>query len=199
MMWTHQGKSQRPKQPHKSVVITLLAILVGVSTGCTTTSPVETEPLIMTTQPPKPDLDPPPEATERELDSSPSTPSPEPDQSLLDLREANVIAVTYEAISPGEVRFDVTLLHDDDAEAPSFADRWFVEDLEGNVLGERILAHSHGTQPFTRSATIHIPTEINIVIVRGHDQLHGLGGQSMRVDLGTGEMLAFDEEGVLNP
>ena len=199
MMWILQGKSQTYKQPHKTVVITLFSILVGVSIGCTTTSPVETEPPIMTTQPPKPDLDPIPEATERELDSSTSTSSPEPDPSLLDLREANVIAVTYEVISPGEVRFDVTLIHDDDAEAPSFADRWFVEDLEGNVLGERILAHSHGTRAFTRSATIHIPTKINIVIVRGHDQLHGLGGQSMRVDLGTGEMLAFDEEGVLNP
>lgn len=152
----------------------------------------------MTTKPPEPDPDPTPEATERELDPLPSTPSPEPDQSHLDLREANVVAVTYEVISPDKVRFDVTLLHDDDAEAPSFADRWFVEDLEGNVLGERILAHSHGTQPFTRSATIHIPTKNNIVIVRGHDQLHGLGGQSMRVDLGPGEMLAFDEEGVLN-
>ena len=199
MTWILQGKPHAYTQPHRTVVITLFSILVGVSIGCTTTSPVETEPPIMTTQPPKPDLDPIPEATERELDSSTSTSSPEPDPSLLDLREANVIAVTYEVISPGEVRFDVTLLHDDDAEAPSFADRWFVEDLEGNVLGERILAHSHGTQPFTRSATIHIPTEISIVIVRGHDQLHGLGGQSMRVDLGTGEMLAFDEEGVLNP
>ena len=193
MMWILQGKSQTYKQLHKTMVITLFAILVGVSIGCTTTSPVETEPPIMTTQPPKP------EGTERELNSSPSTPSPEPDQSLLDLREANVIAVTFEVISPGELRFDVTLIHDDDAEAPSFADRWFVEDLEGNVLGERILAHSHGTQPFTRSATIHIPTDTNLVIVRGHDQLHGLGGQSMRVDLRTGEMLTIDEEGGLYP
>ena len=198
-MWILQGKSQTYAQPHKIVVIALFTIMVGVSMGCTTTSPVETEPLIMTTQPPKSDLGPTPEAIERELNSSTSTPSPESEQSLLDLREANVIAVTYEAISPGEVRFDVTLIHDDDAEAPSFADRWFVEDLEGNMLGERILAHSHGTQPFTRSATIHTPTEINIVIVRGHDQLHGLGGQSMRVDLSTGEMFAFDEEGILNP
>ena len=198
-MWILQGKSQTYTQPHRIVVIALFAIMVGASMGCTTASPVETEPLIITTQPPKSDLDPTPEATERELDSSPSTPSQEPDQSLLDLREANVIVVTYEAISPGEVRFDVTLIHDDVAEAPSFADRWFVEDLEGNMLGERILAHSHGTQPFTRSATIHIPSGINIVIVRGHDQLHDLGGQSMRVDLSTGEMLAFDEEGILNP
>lgn len=199
MMRIPPGKFQAYARPRTTAVITLFVILVGVTMGCTTTSPVETEALIMTTQPPKPDLDPTPEGTERELNSSPSTPSPEPDQSLLDLRDANVIAVTFEVISPGEVRFDVTLIHDDDAEAPSFADRWFVEDLEGNVLGERILAHSHGTQAFTRSATIHIPTDTNIVIVRGHDQLHGLGGQSMRVDLRTGEMLTFDEEVGLNP
>ncbi len=199
MTWIILGKSQTYTQPYRTMVITLFAILVGVSMGCTTNSPVETESLIMTTKPPEPDPDPTPEATERELDPLPSTPSPEPDQSHLDLREANVVAVTYEVISPDKVRFDVTLLHDDDAEAPSFADRWFVEDLEGNVLGERILAHSHGTQPFSRSATIRIPTEITIVIVRGHDQLHGLGGQSMRIDLGAGEMLAFDVVGVLNP
>ncbi len=148
---------------------------------------------------PQSDLESTPESPDREPDPTQKPPSSEPDETILDLREANVIAVTYETISPGELRFDVTLIHDDDAEAPSFADRWFVEDLDGNLLGERILAHSHGTQPFTRSASIIIPDEIDVVIVRGHDQLHGLGGQSMRVDLGTGETLAFDEEGVLNP
>ena len=52
-MWILQGKSQTYTQPHRIVVIALFAIMVGASMGCTTASPVETEPLIITTQPPK--------------------------------------------------------------------------------------------------------------------------------------------------
>jgi hypothetical protein len=50
------------------------------------------------------------------------------------------------------------------------------------------LLHSHGNQPFTRSESITIPEDVEIVIVRGHDMKHGYGGQAMRVDLGTGEI-----------
>lgn len=112
----------------------------------------------------------------------------------LDLREANVIDVAFERIDDEAFRFDVTLIHDDEGESPSFADSWHVEDLEGNTLGTRVLLHSHGNQPFTRSETFPIPPDVSIVIVRGHDMLHGHGGQSMRVDLNTGEVEAFIED-----
>ena len=117
-----------------------------------------------------------------------------PIPSDLDLQEANVLGVRFEKLDEYKYRFDVTLLHDDDGESPSFADSWQVEDLDGNVLGERILAHSHGTIPFTRSATILIPEGIDLVIVRGHDMEHGFGGQAALVNMTTGEVRFFDED-----
>jgi hypothetical protein len=84
-------------------------------------------------------------------------------------------------------------VHDDDGESPNFADLWQVEDLSGNILGIRVLLHSHGNQPFARSETITIPQAVSEVVVRGHDMIHGHGGQSMRVDLNTGVVEAFIE------
>jgi hypothetical protein len=117
-----------------------------------------------------------------------------PTPSDLDLQEANVLDVRFVKLDEYNVRFDVTLLHDDDGESPSFADSWQVEDLDGTVLGERILAHSHGTTPFTRSATILIAEGIDLVIIRGHDMEHGLGGQAALVNMTTGEVHFFDED-----
>lgn len=104
----------------------------------------------------------------------------------LDLKEANVIEVEVEALGGGTYRFDVTLLHDDVGEAPDYADAWQVEGLQGTVFGRRVLLHSHGNEPFTRSGTIEIPAGVERVIVRGHDMQHGFGGQAMQVDLNTG-------------
>ncbi len=117
----------------------------------------------------------------------------------LDLQEANVLDVRFEKLDEFNVRFDVTLLHDDDGESPSFADSWQVEDLDGIVLGERILAHGHGTAPFTRSATIQIPEGMDMVVVRGHDMEHGFGGQAALVNMTTGEVQLFDEDNEIAP
>lgn len=117
------------------------------------------------------------------------TVQPMPSSALpdLDMREANVLAVEFEQLEDGRYRFDVTLIHDDDGEAPEYADGWQVESEDGALLGQRSLTHAHGNQPFTRSLTIEIPAGIAIVIVRGHDMQHAFGGQSMRVNLQTGE------------
>jgi hypothetical protein len=120
------------------------------------------------------------------------TPFPAPAE--LNLKEANVIEVRFEGIDETRFRFDVTLLHDDDGEAPSYADSWHVENMDGDVLGERILTHAHGTLPFTRSATILIPGTIDLVVVRGHDMEHGFGGQAALVNLLSGEISYFDED-----
>jgi hypothetical protein len=111
----------------------------------------------------------------------------------LDMREANVLDVSFEQIDEEKFLIEVTLVHDDDGEAPNFADLWQVEDLSGNILGIRVLLHSHGNQPFARSETITIPQAVSEVVVRGHDMIHGHGGQSMRVDLNTGVVEAFIE------
>lgn len=109
-------------------------------------------------------------------------------EASLDLRYANVVGVKFEQLEGQRYRFDVTLYHDDGGEAPAYADAWQVEDLDGNVLGVRELLHSHGTRPFTRSEVIEIPADVEVVIVRGHDQTHGFGGQIMRVNLHTGDI-----------
>jgi hypothetical protein len=47
------------------------------------------------------------------------------------------------------------------------------------------LLHAHSQQPFTRSETIDVPGD-TCVVVRGHDQTHGYGGQVMVVDVESG-------------
>ncbi len=160
-----------------------ILLLFGLLTSCTskveTPIPIETNPTIIPSAEP--------------MEEKHPTPSD------LDLREANVLDVRFVKLDDYKVRFDVTLFHDDDGESPSFADSWQVEDLDGIVLGERILAHSHGTTPFTRSATILIPEGIDLVIVRGHDMEHGFGGQAALVNMATGEIHFFDEDNGITP
>jgi hypothetical protein len=102
----------------------------------------------------------------------------------LDLREANVVGVAFTA-GGDRYRFDVTLYHDDDGEA-GYANWWQVETLDGQQLGRRELLHAHSTAPFTRSETVSIPAGTTYVVVRGHDQTHGYGGQAVVVNLDTG-------------
>jgi hypothetical protein len=107
----------------------------------------------------------------------------------LDLREANVTAVTVEETADGH-RFDVTLYHDDGGE-DGYANWWQVETLDGTRLGRRELLHAHGTQEFTRSTTVDIDEPC--VVVRGHDQTHGYGGRAMLVNAATGATRAADQ------
>jgi hypothetical protein len=102
----------------------------------------------------------------------------------LDLREANVTAVSVSA-SGEEYRVSTTLIHDDDGES-GYADWWQVETLDGDRLGRRALAHPHGTREFTRSTTVAI--DVDRVVVRGHDQTHGYGGQAALVSVPGGEV-----------
>ncbi|KTG27231.1 hypothetical protein [Haloferax profundi] len=133
----------------------------------------------------------PDETTDSDSTDSPATDGGQPeagdsagDNDDLDLREANVMAVSFEQ-SGGDYRFSVTLLHDDDGE-DGYANWWVVESLDGTELGKRELLHAHGTQEFTRSETISIPEGTTCVVVRGHDQTHGYGGQAVLVNLETG-------------
>jgi hypothetical protein len=106
----------------------------------------------------------------------------------LDLREANVTGVEIESTADG-YDFAVTLYHDDDGE-DGYANWWQVERLDGTKLGRRDLTHAHGTREFTRSATIAVPDDVSCVVVRGHDQTHGYGGQAMTVRLDDGATTA---------
>ncbi|PSQ56039.1 hypothetical protein BRD22_06790 [Halobacteriales archaeon SW_8_68_21] len=109
----------------------------------------------------------------------------------LDLREANVVDVAFEATDEGYA-FDVTLHHDDDSEE-GYANWWQVERLDGTRLGRRELLHAHSEQPFTRSETISVPDDATCVVVRGHDQTHEYGGTTALADLDAGTTRFVDQ------
>lgn len=109
----------------------------------------------------------------------------------LDLREANVVDVEL-IQQETATEFAVTLHHDDDGEE-GYADWWQVETLDGSEQGRRELAHPHSSEPFPRSKTIEVPEDVDCVLVRGHDQTHGYGGQAMLVSLESGTTEGVDQ------
>lgn len=75
-------------------------------------------------------------------------------------------AVKFTDLGGQRYRVDVTLEHADSG-WDHYANRWWLEDENSNVLGERVLAHPHvDEQPFTRSQTIHIPSSLKSVFVK---------------------------------
>ncbi len=81
-------------------------------------------------------------------------------------------------------RFDVTLKHADEG-WDHYADKWDVLTPDGKLLGTRVLYHPHvDEQPFTRSlGGVAVPEGVTTVIIRGHDKVHGTGGEEMTVEL----------------
>ena len=84
----------------------------------------------------------------------------------------------------GDWCFNVTVHHNDQG-WEHYADGWEVLDLQANVIAQRVLAHPHDNeQPFTRSkCNIQIPEEISKVIIQAQCNQHGIGGQTITVDL----------------
>ena len=81
-------------------------------------------------------------------------------------------------------RFDVTLSHSDTG-WDDYADGWRVLDMNGNVLGTRVLYHPHVTeQPFTRSLSgVAIPAGTLEVQIEAKDLIGGWGGEKVTLDL----------------
>lgn len=98
--------------------------------------------------------------------------------------KADVVGAEAVRESDGTWRFRVTVRHDD-AGWDHYADRWQIETLDGRVLGTRVLLHPHEhEQPFTRAlGGVVIPPEIDEVILRAHDSVHGDGGAVVKVKL----------------
>ena len=98
---------------------------------------------------------------------------------------AQVVKVKASEQEKGVWRFDVTLRHHDEG-WDHYADAWqVVRPGDGEVLGERILAHPHDhEQPFTRSLSgVSIPEGLHVVVIRAKCNVHGFGGREVRVDL----------------
>lgn len=64
-----------------------------------------------------------------------------------------------------------------------YADSMRVRSADGDVFGERPLTHDHaGEQPFTRDISdVQIPDGVTEVLVEGHDQKSGWGGDTVTV------------------
>lgn len=98
--------------------------------------------------------------------------------------EADAVSAEADQESDGTWRFRVTVRHGDEG-WDHYADRWQVETPEGRVLGTRVLLHPHEhEQPFTRAlGGVVIPPEVDEVLIRAHDSVHGDGGATVTVKL----------------
>lgn len=94
--------------------------------------------------------------------------------------EVDVVKVVVQPDGSGTYRLDVTLVHNDTG-WDHYADRWEILDSKGKVLATRVLMHPHvNEQPFTRSLSgVVFPGDIHELTVRGHDSVHGYGGQEI--------------------
>lgn len=86
----------------------------------------------------------------------------------------------------------MTLHHDDDNES-GYADWWQVETLDGVYLDRRVLTHRHTSEPFTRSLMISFAPDISWIVIRGHDQDHGYGGQVMLLNVTNQEKIKVNQ------
>ncbi len=98
--------------------------------------------------------------------------------------EVEVVDAKAEKTDEGIFKFTVTLKHADTG-WDHYADRWEIVAPDGTVLGRRTLYHPHvDEQPFTRSlGNVRVPDGITEVTVRGHDSVHGLGGNELKIKL----------------
>ena len=109
---------------------------------------------------------------------------PELDNANSSLEFAQVTHVIARQRSDDRWCFDTSVQHNDQG-WEHYADGWEVIDLEGNLLGSRLLGHPHDNeQPFTRSpCNIKVPLDVAKVIVRAKCNKHGFGGKPIIVDL----------------
>jgi len=105
---------------------------------------------------------------------------------------AQVKRVTATQKPNGSWCFSTTVSHND-AGWEHYADGWQVTDLQGNELGNRLLAHPHNNeQPFTRRlCDISIPENIDKIIIRAKCNVHDYGGKVVLVDLSRSEGVGY--------
>ncbi|MGB7431792.1 MAG: hypothetical protein WA921_04910 [Ahrensia sp.] len=98
--------------------------------------------------------------------------------------EADIVAAEARQSADGTWSFDVTVAHADEG-WDHYADAFDVLSMDGETLGQRILAHPHvNEQPFTRSLRgVVIDEQITQVKIVARDSVHAYGGAEMIVDL----------------
>lgn len=97
--------------------------------------------------------------------------------------EADVISVRVQHNGGDSFQFITTVEHADTG-WKHYANAWEVLDMDGNVIGKRVLHHPHvDEQPFTRSMRLTVPPGIKKVQVRAVDSIHDTGGKIVVVNL----------------
>lgn len=98
--------------------------------------------------------------------------------------QADVIDVKATQSKDKTWRFDVTVKHADEG-WDHYTNEWVVLSPDNKVLGKRTLYHPHvNEQPFTRSLQgVKIPDEIKHVTIVARDSVHGIKGESLRINL----------------
>lgn len=97
--------------------------------------------------------------------------------------EADVLKVKVQHNGGNSFQFIVTVEHADTG-WKHYANAWEVLDMDGNVIGTRVLHHPHeNEQPFTRSLRLTVAAGINQVMIRAVDSVHATGGKTVTVNL----------------
>ena len=98
--------------------------------------------------------------------------------------ETDVVKAELKQTAAATYEFEITLQHAD-AGWKHYANKWDIVGPDEVILGTRILYHPHvDEQPFTRSLSgVRIPDGVNTVRIRGHDLIHGYGGQEVTVQV----------------
>ena len=98
--------------------------------------------------------------------------------------DVSILMADFRSVANNHWAVNVTLKHADEG-WDHYADNWRVVDVQGNVLGDRVLFHPHvDEQPFTRGInSVHIPTGVTNVYIEAHDKKHGWTTERLQVDL----------------
>ncbi len=91
--------------------------------------------------------------------------------------DVDVVDATIDCADDRVCTISASLLHADTG-WDHYADAWRVLLPDGTEIGRRVLMHPHeNEQPFTRSQSgIEIPEGVDMVIIEGHDSVHGFSG-----------------------
>ena len=98
--------------------------------------------------------------------------------------EADVVKAEAKHGANGLWRFSVTVQHADEGWS-HYANRFEILDMDGKVLGTRVLLHPHEhEQPFTRSLDgVAIADSVEQVRIRAGDSVHETGGKEIVLTL----------------
>jgi cytoskeletal protein RodZ len=123
-------------------------------------------------------------ATSSSSPNAPATTATTTDTDTDEQKYPDIVDATMSQDADGTWTVAVTLSSPYDT-AERYADGWRVLDLDGNIIGDRPLAHDHaGEQPFTRSTNgVAIPEGASEVVIEARDQKYGWGPDRLTVQV----------------